>query len=96
MREAFPDLTRQTHIAMGGRSQGKADGSDDGAWWVGGSGYLVGTQIKDVFGIPVRNQTLRLRWGEFLAEISSQLGRAISLPVALLRTRGRSTSILLP
>ena len=65
-REAFPDLTRQIHIAMGGISEGKADGSPDGAHWVGGTGYLSGTQTKDLWGIPARNQELRLRWGEFL------------------------------
>ncbi|MEM1361282.1 MAG: ester cyclase [Pseudomonadota bacterium] len=66
LREAFPDLTRETHIAMGGRSHGKADGSPDGAAWVGGTGYLSGTQVHDLWGIPARNRPLRLRWGEFL------------------------------
>lgn len=66
LREAFPDLIRQTHIAIGGRSDGKADGSPDGADWVGATGYLCGTQKKDLWGIPARNQMLRLRWGEFL------------------------------
>lgn len=65
-REAFPDLTRQIHIAMGGASDGKADGGSDGAYWVGGTGYLCGTQNGDLWGIPAHNQKLRLRWGEFL------------------------------
>ena len=66
LREAFPDLTRQIHIAMGGVSDGKADGGADGAHWVGGTGYLTGTQTGDLWGIPARNKALRLRWGEFL------------------------------
>ncbi|MEM8730852.1 MAG: ester cyclase [Pseudomonadota bacterium] len=66
LRKAFPDLTRQVHIAMGGISEGKADGGADGAHWVGATGYLVGTQAEDLWGIPARNRSLRLRWGEFL------------------------------
>lgn len=66
LRTAFPDLTRETHIAMGGASHGKADGSPDGAYWVGGTGYYHGTQTRDLWGIPARNRRLRLRWGEFL------------------------------
>jgi predicted ester cyclase len=66
LRRAFPDLTREIHIAMGGTSDGKADGSPDEAHWVGGTGYLCGTQIENLWGIPARNTHLRLRWGEFL------------------------------
>ena len=66
LRTAFPDLVRQTHIAIGGLSDGKADGSTDGAFWVGATGYLCGRQAEDVWGVPARNQHLRLRWGEFL------------------------------
>lgn len=66
LRLAFPDLTRQIHIAIGGVSEGKADGGPDGAYWVGGTGYFCGTQTEDLWDIPARNQKLRLRWGEFL------------------------------
>lgn len=66
LRSAFPKLKREIHIAMGGASDGKADGQPDGAFWVGGTGYLCGTQTEDVWGIPARNIHLRLRWGEFL------------------------------
>lgn len=66
LRSAFPDLKRQIHIVMGGVSDGKADGASDGAHWVGATGYLCGTQLKDLWGIPARNRALRLRWGEFL------------------------------
>ncbi len=66
LRDAFSDLTREIHIAMGGVSDGEADGSADGAHWVGGTGYLCGTQNQELWGIPARNTHLRLRWGEFL------------------------------
>ena len=66
LRHAFEDVTREVHIVMGGISDGKADGSPDGKHWVGGTGYLCGTQRSDVWGIPARNTTLRLRWGEFI------------------------------
>lgn len=66
LRRAFPDLRRDIHIAMGGVSDGRADGGPDGAHWVGATGYLCGTQTADLWGIPARNQALRLRWGEFL------------------------------
>ncbi len=66
LRNAVPDLAREIHIAMGGVSDGKADGAPDGAHWVGGTGYLCGTQTADLWGIPARNMRLRLRWGEFL------------------------------
>ena len=65
LRSAFKDLYRQTHIVMGGVSSGKADGSKDGKFWVGGTGYLTGVQVHDLWGIPARNRRLRLRWGEF-------------------------------
>ena len=81
LRTAFPDLRREIHIAMGGVSDGKADGSDDGAHWVGGTGYLCGTQTADLWGIPARNQALRLRWGEFL-EFDAE-GRIIRVQLLL-------------
>ena len=66
LRNAFPDLRRDIHIAMGGASNGRVDGGSDGKHWVGGTGYLTGTQVQDLWGIPARNQPVRLRWGEFL------------------------------
>lgn len=66
LRTAFPGLKRDIHIVMGGVSDGKADDSPDGAYWVGGTGYLTGVQVADVWGIPARNRHLRMRWGEFL------------------------------
>ena len=79
LRDAFPDLTRQTHIAMGGASDARADGGPDGRHWVGGTGYLCGTQTGDLWGIPARNKPLRLRWGEFLE--FDDTGRIITIEI---------------
>ncbi|NRB36465.1 MAG: ester cyclase [Rhodobacteraceae bacterium] len=81
LHAAFPDLTRQTHIAMGGVSNGRADGGPDGRHWVGGTGYLTGTQTGDLWGIPARNRLLRLRWGEFL-EFDAE-GRIITIEILI-------------
>ena len=40
--ESFSDLQRQTHIFLGGSSSGKADGSPDNRYWVGGTGLFKG------------------------------------------------------
>ena len=63
---AFDQVHRETHIVMGGVSDGRADGETDGRHWVGGTGYLHAKQIGDLGVIPARNMPLRLRWGEFL------------------------------
>jgi hypothetical protein len=63
---AFDQVHRETHIVMGGVSDGRADGGTDGRHWVGGTGYLHTIQIEDLGVIPTRNIPLRLRWGEFL------------------------------
>lgn len=81
LRKAFADLDREIHIAIGGVSDGKADGSADGAWWVGGTGYINGTQSGDLWGIPARNRSLRLRWGEFLEFDTS--GRIIRIQMLI-------------
>ncbi len=81
LREAFHDLTRQAHIVIGGKSEGKADGGCDGAYWVGGTGYLCGTQTADLWGVPGRNQKLRLRWGEFL-EFDAE-GRIVRIQIII-------------
>jgi len=66
LREAIPDLERQTHILMGGQSSAHEDGRADGEWWVAGTGYYTGHAGKEVFGIPATDRHLRIRWGEFL------------------------------
>ena len=38
--DAFDQVHRETHIVMGGVSNGRADGGTDGRHWVGGTGYL--------------------------------------------------------
>lgn len=66
LRTALPDLQRQTHILMAGRSDAAETGGDDGAYWVAGTGYYCGTGAAPLFGIPLAGRTVRLRWGEFL------------------------------
>ncbi|WP_300036172.1 ester cyclase [uncultured Roseobacter sp.] len=66
LREAIPDLARETHILMGGQSSAHESGEGDGAWWVAGTGYYTGGAAKPAFGIPATGHDLRIRWGEFL------------------------------
>lgn len=65
--ESFPDMKRETHIFMGGKSNGRADGdiSLDGKMWVSGTGYFNGTFVKDYLGIPPTGKKVSIRWGEF-------------------------------
>jgi predicted ester cyclase len=65
LKRAFPDLRRETHIFMGGSSQGKRDGLTDGRMWVCGTGYLVGRQARSFLSIPPNNGPVRIRWAEF-------------------------------
>lgn len=62
---AFPDLTRQTHILMGGKSSGRIDGEGDGRMWVGGTGFFNATFEKDYLKIPASGEAVSIRWGEF-------------------------------
>lgn len=66
LRQGLRALERQTHILMAGASDGKADGSEDGAIWVGATGYLCARQVSEMWGLPSRHSNVRLRWGEFL------------------------------
>ncbi len=65
--ESFPDIKRETHIFMGGKSNGRADGdiSLDGKMWVSGTGYFNGTFVKDYLEIPATGKKVSIRWGEF-------------------------------
>ncbi len=65
LKQAIPDLARQTHIVMGGVSEAHDDGRPDGSAWVAGTGYFTGTAAAEFLGIPVTNHSLRIRWGEF-------------------------------
>ena len=65
LNQAFPDLKRQTHIFIGGQSNGRVDGTDDGQEWVGATGYLSGTFANDWLDIPASGKKARIRWGEF-------------------------------
>ncbi len=64
---SFPNLTRQTHIFMGGKSNGRIDGdiSKDGKMWVSGTGYFNGTFENDYLGIPANGKEVSIRWGDF-------------------------------
>jgi predicted ester cyclase len=82
LRHSFPDLQRQTHIFMGGASNGRRDGNAalDGRHWVSGTGLMNGTFSQDYLGIPAHGRRVSLRWGEFcrvedgkVAEIYFQL-----------------------
>ncbi|MEZ4726085.1 MAG: ester cyclase [Caldilineaceae bacterium] len=67
LRHSFPDLKRQTHIFLGGESNGRVDDNLalDGKWWVSGTGYLSGTFARDYLTIPATGRPVNIRWGEF-------------------------------
>lgn len=64
---SFPDLTRQVHIFMGGKSNGRIDGdiTKDGKMWVSGTGYFMATFENDYLGIPANGKKVSIRWGDF-------------------------------
>ncbi|WP_299691640.1 ester cyclase [uncultured Tateyamaria sp.] len=66
LRAAIPDLKRQMHIFVAGQSDALNEGDADGAHWVAGTGYYTGLAVAEVFGIPVTDADLRIRWGDFL------------------------------
>ena len=61
LKRAIPDLARQTHIFKAGVSNGRKDGTGDGAVWVAATGYMTGTAGGDFLGIPPGPRPLRLR-----------------------------------
>ncbi|MCP4425743.1 MAG: ester cyclase [Chloroflexi bacterium] len=65
--QSFPDLQRQTHLFMGGKSNGRIDGdvTQDGRMWVSGTGYFSGTFAQDYLAIPATGKAVNIRWGEF-------------------------------
>lgn len=63
--KSFPDIKRQTHIFIGGKSSGRIDGSNDGRLWVGGTGCFNGTFTNDYLSIPPTGNEVSIRWGEF-------------------------------
>jgi len=62
---SFPDLTRQTHIFIGGKSNGRIDGLRDGHMWVSGTGYFNATFANNYLTIPASNKAVNIRWAEF-------------------------------
>lgn len=65
LQRAFPGLKRQSHIFMGGTSNGRIDGQLDGRMWVGGTGSLNGVFASDYLSIPATGNPASIRWGEF-------------------------------
>lgn len=66
LKRAIPDLQRQTHLFMGGQSVDHVGDEAKHAFWVCGTGYLTGTAADSFLGIPATNQSLRIRWSEFI------------------------------
>lgn len=66
LKSAIPDLTRQTHLFMGGQSSDHLSDDAKDAYWVAGTGYLTGTATQSFIGIPATDQPLRIRWTEFI------------------------------
>lgn len=64
---SFPDLKRQCHLFMGGRSNGRIDGdiTRDGQMWVSGTGIFKATFAQDYLTIPANGRKVNIRWGEF-------------------------------
>ncbi len=65
LQQAFAGLVRESHLFLGGKSSGRVDGTGDGHYWVGGTGYLVGTFQHEYLGIPATGDKVKIRWGEF-------------------------------
>ena len=67
--KAFSHLQRLTYIFIGGISNGKADGSPDNCYWVGGTGVFKGLFQQDwqisLLRIPANQQPIQIRWAEF-------------------------------
>ncbi len=101
LKRAIPDLTRQTHLFMGGQSNEHVGSDARNAYWVAGTGYFIGTATHSFMGIPAGERPLRIRWSEFIrfngdVMVESQVildfvdwFEQIDLPV-LPRTRGAS------
>lgn len=66
LKSAIPDLTRQTHLFIGGQSSDHVGDDAKDAYWVAGTGYLTGTATKSFIGIPATDHPLRIRWSEFI------------------------------
>ena len=65
LKNAIPDIKRETHLFCGGYSSGKADGGPDGQLWVCGTGYFHGVAKDAFFGIPATAKNLKIRWTDF-------------------------------
>jgi len=73
LRQSFKGLRRRSHMFFGGASSGRADGLDDGHFWVGGTGLFDGVFKRDWLGIPANGQPVHIRWGECSRVINGKI-----------------------
>ena len=66
LKQAIPDLQRQTHLFLGGQSVDHVGDEAKDAFWVCGTGYFTGTAHGSFLGIPASERALRIRWSEFI------------------------------
>jgi len=62
--QAFGGLVRETHIFMGGRSDGKVDGSPDGRYWVCATGYFYADFVGAWLGFAPTGDHVKLRFAD--------------------------------
>lgn len=62
---SISNLQRKTHVFIGGKSNGRVDGMQDGNMWVGGTGVFNGKFTNDYLTIPANQGEVNIRWGEF-------------------------------
>ena len=77
--ESFPDIERKTWIFFGGRSNGRADGTNDGKMCVTGTGVMSATFANDYLSIPATGREVNLRWGEFCCLEEGQIVKTFFL-----------------
>ena len=67
LQRALPDIERRPFIRVAGSYDGKTmDGDGAAGEWVNATGYLVGTFVAALFGIPPTGRTLYLRFSELI------------------------------
>ncbi|MEM7109767.1 MAG: ester cyclase [Bacteroidota bacterium] len=81
LKASFPDLRRDTHLFMGGESNGRIDGNMDldNTMWVSATGYFHATFEKDYLNIPATGSKVNIRWGEFCKMKEGKISEAYFL-----------------
>ncbi|WND03021.1 ester cyclase [Temperatibacter marinus] len=72
IKSALPDVERQPFIAF--------EDDYNGRTWVCSMGYLVGSFMNDLFGIPASKEALFLRYGEFICVEDGKITEAYIIP----------------